>query len=91
MTAGEVVRDDAKRMRDLRRRVSNARNFPTNTCPASRHLHLMADALSKGKPYHMLTDEPEHCAESIYAVIAALWETRTELEAARKALVAASA
>jgi hypothetical protein len=68
-----------------RRRAATARNFPTNTCPASRHLHLMADCLMGPNKYDelrypMFRDEPEHCAASIYDVITALWKARTELE-----------
>lgn len=69
----------ANRLSNVRRRIARARNFPTNTCPASRHVHLMADALSSGKGYPMLTEEPEHCAGSLYSVIESLWKARTEL------------
>lgn len=64
-----------------RKAADKARKFMVNTCPASRHLHIMADALAKGGKYHMFDDEPEHCAESIYAVITALWLARDELRA----------
>lgn len=77
--------NDKKRITALRRRVSRARKFPTNTCPSSRHLHIIADCLLKPKKdgglrYPMLEEEPEHCAESILAVLASLWEARTKLE-----------
>jgi hypothetical protein len=62
-------------------RCEAARQFPSNTCPASRHLEAIGEALVKGKPYPMLTDEPEHCGESMLAVVAALWEARTKLAA----------
>lgn len=79
----EALRRQVVDIKTLRRRVNKARNFPDNTCPASRHLHIMADALSKRKGdalrYPMLQEEPEHCAEAIYAVLASLWEARTEL------------
>jgi hypothetical protein len=71
----------ANKLQNVRRRVNRARRFPTNTCPASRHLHIMADCLSMGsKQYPMLQEDPEHCAGSIYAVLEALWKLRTELE-----------
>ena len=74
--------ESKKRLAALKRRVSKARRFPTNTCPASRHLHIMADQLtSKRGIYYMLIEEPDHCAESIYAVLASLWEARTKLTA----------
>jgi len=60
--------------------VNRARKFPTNTCPASRHLHLMAEALATGKPYPMLQEEPEHCALTMLAVLESLWKARTKLE-----------
>lgn len=71
---------ETRRLNDLRKRVKRARKFPDNTCPASRHLYLMADALAKGEPYHMLAEEPQHCAETMLAVLAALWESRTRMK-----------
>ena len=67
------------RIPNLRRRVNRARKFPDNTCPSSRHLHIMADRLASGKEYPMFTDEPEHCAMTMYAVLESLWKARTEL------------
>lgn len=78
------TRDNKKRLMAAKRRASKARDFPTHTCPASRHLHIVADALTKGG-YPMLADEPDHCAESIYAVIASLWECRKDLAKLRAA------
>lgn len=73
-------RKERKRLAALKRRVSRARRFPINTCPSSRHLHIMADCLSsKAGIYYMLIEEPDHCAESIYSVLASLWEARTKL------------
>lgn len=66
-----------KRIKALRRRADKARRFPINTDPCSRHLHIMADYLSKGQPYPMLQEEPQHCAESMLVVLACLWEGRT--------------
>jgi predicted DNA-binding transcriptional regulator AlpA len=66
-------------------RCQKARRFPTNTCPASRHAQLIAEALIEGRPYPMLTEEPQNCGESIIVTVAALYEARTriaELEAA---------
>ena len=40
---------------------------------------MIADGLC-GKGYPDLAEEPLHCAESLYATIAALWEARTELD-----------
>lgn len=64
----------------LRRRVNRARRFPTLiTCPASRHVHIMAECLAKGEQYPMMMDEPEYCAESMLMVLASLWEARAEI------------
>jgi hypothetical protein len=69
---------DLKRLRNLRRKVNRARRFPMNTCGASRHLHMIADQLASGKVTAMLVGEPQHCAESMYAVLHALWTLRTK-------------
>lgn len=68
------------KIHNMRRRINRARKFPDNTCPSSRHLHIIADQLGSGKPYPMLTEEPEHCAQSMYAVLEALFKARTELQ-----------
>lgn len=46
------------------------------TCPASRHVLLMADLLARGKVPVMFSDDPEHCAGSLYAVLESLWKLR---------------
>ena len=53
-----------------------------NTCPASRHAAMIAEALVGGETYLMLSEEPKYCGETIAAVVASLWETRTALTAA---------
>lgn len=85
---GEMVQraNDTERLAAAQKRARKARKFPANTCGASRHLHMLADQLAKGKQPFMLTEEPEHCAEDIYAVISALWEARTAAAKAREAL-----
>ena len=66
-------------LRNLKRRVERARKFPENTCAASRHVHLLADQLSRGTVPHMMIDEPQHCAESMLSVLESLWKARSEL------------
>lgn len=66
-------------LKALRRRVSKARDFPKHTCLASRHVHIMADVLARGGVYYGFMEEPQHCAETLYAVLASLWEARKEL------------
>jgi hypothetical protein len=69
---------DVKRLANLKRRVERARKYPINTCPFSRHLHMMADYLSRGQPYPMLQEEPQHCAETMLFVLESLWKLRTK-------------
>lgn len=66
------------KIENVRRRANRARKFPHNTCPASRHVALMADALASGRRYAMFDEEPEHCAGSIYSVLESLWKLRTK-------------
>lgn len=66
-------------MKRMRRAMYKSRLFGKNTCPASRHVAIMADYLSREQPYPMLDEEPMHCAGSLMAVVTALWEARTEL------------
>lgn len=64
-------------IRNAQRRVMRARLNSFNwTDPASRHLHIIADALASGGPYPMLTEEPDHCAVTMYAVLESLWKLR---------------
>ena len=69
----------ANKLENVRRRVNKARRFGENTCPASRHVNIMADCLTRKGGYPMLTEEPEHCAGSLYSVLESLWKARTEL------------
>jgi hypothetical protein len=78
------VKEDRALLTKLRRRVNKARDFPVHTCPASRHVHIMADCLTKKGGYPMLTEEPTHCAITLYSVLASLWEARKELTKLRK-------
>lgn len=65
----------------LRRRASNARKHAPYMDGASRHLHMIAEALSRGQPYAQLVEEPEFCGEAMLLVLADLWETRALLAA----------
>lgn len=84
-------KEDAKTLAQARkevRRMQRARRFPTNTDPASRHVAIMAAALSRHGTgaYPMLNEEPRHCAASLAATVGELWRTRTENERLRKRL-----
>lgn len=67
------------RLPNLRRRVDRARSNSW-MCPASRHLHMIAEALATGKIYHMLTEEPEHCAGTMLSVLESLWKARRKIK-----------
>jgi hypothetical protein len=60
--------------------MRRARRFPHNTCPASRHVQLIAEALANGGDYPMIREEPEHVAGSIASVVADLYAARTMLD-----------
>ena len=72
--------DDKARLKNLRRRVNRARDFPENTCSASRHLHMIAERMAAGKPYPIHPAEIEHFAETMLSVLESLWKARTEIE-----------
>lgn len=70
------------RIKNMRRRVERARNHPGVTCPCSRHVHLIADGVSGSgaKQYaELIASEPEHYAQSLYAVIESLWKARRRI------------
>ena len=69
---------DRKDLVNIRRRVNRARHFLENTCPASRHLHVMAESLATGQRYAMFEEEPEHCALTMLSVLESLWKMRTQ-------------
>lgn len=72
--------DEAREIRNARRRVMRARHAAPYTDPCSRHLHIMADCLSSGsRQYPMFQEEPEHCAITIYAVLESLWKDRAAI------------
>ncbi len=87
MSAGNSISTVYPRsLSKLRTRARVARVYAEHcvTCPASRHLHLMAEAMAnprkKGLRYPMLLEEPEHCAETMLSVLVSLWEARRYLE-----------
>lgn len=61
-------------------RMIKYRNFPNNTCPASRHVQIIAEALSKDGKYPMFDEDPKHCATSIASVISSLYAARSFLD-----------
>lgn len=65
--------------RALLKRLDAARDFPHNTCPASRHAQLMGQRLLAGKTCHDIADDPHHAGESILLTVVALYEARAAL------------
>jgi hypothetical protein len=55
------------------------RNFPDNTCPASRHVQMIAEGLYTTGAYPLLQDDPQHCATSIASVVSSLYQARSFL------------
>lgn len=72
--------DDAKLLAQVKRRTAKARRFGDNTCPASRHVQMMGEKLPTKAGYHMLAEEPEHCAISILSTVGSLYEARTRIK-----------
>ena len=65
----------------IRLRLNKAREglFPTKTCPASRHVHLIVEGLlaSRDPLARALHGfDPEHLASSIASVLEGLWNAR---------------
>jgi hypothetical protein len=60
--------------------MQESRDFPDNTCPASRHAQMIAESLFQTGEYAMLHDEPEHCAGSIASTVSSLYQARTFLK-----------
>lgn len=66
------------RPRNIIRRAGRAADL-SNTCPASRHVLLMAERLMTKGGYPMLAEEPDHCAGSLASVVESLWKARKKL------------
>lgn len=66
--------------KDLLKALRTVRNFPSNTCPYSRHAQMIGESLVREKPYPMLHEEPVHCGGTILATVLALYQARNEIE-----------
>ena len=75
------LKKDKATLKAMKRRADKARNFPEGTDPCSRHAYIIADLMAKKGGYPMLAEEPYHCAISIMATVALLWEARAKLKA----------
>lgn len=72
----------ANKIENVRRRVNRARRFPDNTCPASRHMHGVADMWARGQSAEEAygwNGNQDHLAGSLYSVLESLFKARTEL------------
>lgn len=67
-------------------RMDAARIGPHITCPVSRHAAMMAEAMMRGEPYVMMTEERKYCGSSIGETVASLWAARAEIARLREAL-----
>lgn len=75
----KLARDEARELANTRRRVNRARNKAGVTCPASRHVHMIADALAAPGPVNFdLPYEQDHMAGSLYSVLESLWKLRAK-------------
>lgn len=68
----------ANKLANVRRRAERARRFAENTCPASRHMHTVADMWARGASAEQAYGY-EHIAVSLYSVLESLFKARTEL------------
>jgi len=69
--------------RNALRRCERARKS-TRTCPASRHVLIMAECLAEKASYAMMTEDPESVAGSLLSVVEALWNARIEIDRLKK-------
>lgn len=62
--------------RNLIRRVNRARNFPINTCSASRALVIWAESILHAGNFGPLEGDAEHVATCMLEVVESLWKLR---------------
>jgi len=83
--APKPLTDRERAKRELRC-VKRVRRFPENTCPASRHVQMVAEALARGKVWPSIKEDPEHIGGSMLSTVASLYEARTEIDRLRAKL-----
>lgn len=74
---GGVMPASPRARRNAARRMTAARDFPANTCGASRHTQFLAELLMSGRPLLDLQHDRQHCGESLAATVEALWKLRS--------------
>lgn len=72
--------DRAYSLEDELAQMIKNRDFPNNTCPASRHVQIMAESLADQGSYYMFNEDPGHCAGSIASVLSSLYAARSFLD-----------
>lgn len=66
------------------RGADEARQFPDNTCPASRHAQMIGEAFINGEGLLGLDQDMPHIGQSILATVEALYRARTALRGEQK-------
>lgn len=66
--------------REALKLMDQARDFPHNTCPASRLVALAAEHLIRNGEYVMLREEPDHVGMAMVSTVTALWKARAKLQ-----------
>jgi ubiquinone biosynthesis protein UbiJ len=80
MKQREWEKEARRHFRAAKRGANEARKAKVCvTCAASRHVQMMAEYIGARKQYHMITEEPEHCAESMLSVVASLYKARARI------------
>lgn len=83
--AGEAEADRQAAEASIRA-ADAARDFPTNTCGASRHVQMIGEYLARGQKFAMLDEEPEYVGRNLLSTVESLWKARTEIFHLREAL-----
>lgn len=60
-------------------RMEDAQIGPHVTCPASRHVSMIAEDLARFGSHTPVVSHPRNCASSMAATVQALWDARAEL------------
>jgi hypothetical protein len=78
----EIILQNVKTREAARRRRRRAlrwRDFPKNTCPASRNVEMAAEGLMRLRRAGVVDDEAMHIAASLWSVLGDLWQARTRI------------
>lgn len=67
--------------RNLMRRVERARDWPVNTCPASRALVVWAKVILRDGDFSAVEGDAEEVAAAMLSVVESLWKLRRKMAA----------